>query len=90
MICEQCKQEQAHITKIGGVLRWLCWDCTKKMVLDGRVKDKDSPSFFSKHCPSCNKFLYVSPGQDKVSCSYCKNNFRVKTVLTHGVKLEKV
>jgi len=88
-LCEQCKDPHAHITRIGGMYRWLCWSCTKKAVLEGREKNNTAP-FFSKHCPSCNKLLYLAPGQDRASCSYCKKRFRVTNVLTHGVKLEEV
>jgi len=45
MICEQCKLEQAHITKIGGVLRWLCWDCTKALVLENRARESNTTYF---------------------------------------------
>ena len=45
MICEQCKLEQAHITKIGGQYRWLCWDCTKKAVLENRARESNTTYF---------------------------------------------
>lgn len=41
-LCEQCKDPHAHITRIGGMYRWLCWSCTKKLVIKDR--EQKTPS----------------------------------------------
>lgn len=38
MNCNLCNAEGAHATKINDIPRWLCWDCTKKLVIEHREK----------------------------------------------------
>lgn len=39
--CERrgCNNGGAEVSRIGGIIRWMCFECTKKMVMEDREKN---------------------------------------------------